>query len=350
MPKISEQVGRPQSSVCRKTIGRRTSEQKWSRGGVAIVECDRVTEGGASPAAPPPCARDVRCCDSAREGGRRPPSVATRRRLGRRPMTSWAHEGALVTCFGEQIAANERLRGEHERLKHEYEALLRRRQEDELAIADARSAEAQSAEIITSLQATIERYVAVGVLERALFDNCDATGAEGGGGEAAAAANANMQRLEHRLELKEAELAAAQNQLAGLSRARADAAELHVSLETERANARRAEQHARDHEAIAREYEQKLKGLRDALGKAEIDRQRKEAEFQRSLQDTSKKLRSQKALSDQLQRALQQERHEHHQPPPGSAAPIFRAQAPSMSVFSGAPGGRRAPGFAFGRI
>ena len=149
--------------------------------------------------------------------------------------------------------------------------------------------------------------------------------------------------LEQRLALKEGELMAALQQLAALSDARAELAELHASLDEQRAAVRRAQQQARDHEAIAGEYEKKLKGLRDALGKAELDRQRKESDHQRALLEASKKLRSQKQLSDSLQRALQYEQQQQQQAGPGIRG-VRAVGPPASGVF-----GRSGPSFSFGR-
>lgn len=69
----------------------------------------------------------------------------------------------------------------------------------------------------------------------------------------------------------------------------------------------------------------------------QVDRQRREADYQRELGSAAKKLRSQKALSDQLQRTLQQERTRSVGDAGGSAssAPNFdsrpwRPQAPNF--------------------
>mmetsp|Transcript_50339 Transcript_50339/g.100243 ORF Transcript_50339/g.100243 Transcript_50339/m.100243 type:complete len:130 (-) Transcript_50339:115-504(-) len=92
--------------------------------------------------------------------------------------------------------------------------------------------------------------------------------------------------------------------------------------------ARHAEQIRRDVDATAGEYDKKLKQLRDALGKAELDRQRREADFQRELGNAAKKLRSQKAVSDQLQRTLQQERQQRAG---ANLSPMADAGAPAPS-------------------
>lgn len=255
-------------------------------------------------------------------------------------------ETALVVSFKAQIESHEQLRADYDKLKGESAELMRRREEDERALDAAMHAERRDAELIASLRQTIERYVVVAALSIAEDAADEPMTGESGTVERTAAAHTLL--LEQRLEHKEAELTAARKQLAALSGAHAEIASLHASIDEHRVAARRAQQHARDHEAIAGEYEKKLKSLRDALGKAELDRQRKDAEHQRGLQEASKKLRSQKALSDQLQRSLQQERHEQQlQQQQGGRqnAQLFRPPAqPSVFGAQHRPG----PTFAFG--
>ena len=246
----------------------------------------------------------------------------------------------LILSFQQQLLANERLKAEHEKLKHEAKAHAQASQYDQAALADARRSETRSQEIIAALTEAIEQYAGAAAL-RCEDDGMGAK-ATGAPSEAGGQREALIE-LEQRLELKEGELMAARQHLAELSDARAELAELHASLDEQRAAVRRAQQQARDHEAIAGEYEKKLKGLRDALGKAELDRQRKESDHQRALLEASKKLRSQKQLSDSLQRALQYEQQQQQQAGPASRG--VRAVGPPASGVFGRPG----PSFSFGR-
>ena len=247
----------------------------------------------------------------------------------------------LILSFQQQLLANERLKAEHEKLKHEAKAHAQALQYDQAALADARRSETRSQEIIAALTEAIEQYAGAAAL-RCEDDGMGAK-ATGAPSEAGGQREALIE-LEQRLELKEGELMAARQHLAELSDARAELAELHASLDDQRVAVRRAQQQARDHEAIAGEYEKKLKGLRDALGKAELDRQRKESDHQRALLEASKKLRSQKQLSDSLQRALQYEQQQQQQPAGPGGRGVRAVLPPASGVF-----GRPGPSFSFGR-
>jgi hypothetical protein len=249
---------------------------------------------------------------------------------------------SLILSFQQQLLANERLKAEHEKLKHEAKAHAQALQYDQAALAEARRSETRSQEIIAALTEAIEQYAGAAALRCDVEDDGMGAKAACAPGEAGGQREA-MIELEQRLALKEGELMAALQQLTALSDARAELAELHASLDEQRAAVRRAQQQARDHEAIAGEYEKKLKGLRDALGKAELDRQRKESDHQRALLEASKKLRSQKQLSDSLQRALQYEQQQQQQAGPASRG--VRAVGPPASGVFGRPG----PSFSFGR-
>lgn len=216
-----------------------------------------------------------------------------------------------IDSFRLQIDEHERLRHAHERLRHEHEHAVRRASESEQALSEAALSEARSKELARSLQATVEKYVATCSL-RASVDESTSQGAQRP--PPPSSPNTLLERrvreLEQQLETKSAELGACRTHVGQLTKAQAQAAELHEQLDEERVARRRAEQVARDHEANAAEFEKVLKTLRDALGRSEVDRQRREAEFQKELGHAAKKLRAQKSLADQLQRTLQQERHE----------------------------------------
>ena len=95
---------------------------------------------------------------------------------------------------------------------------------------------------------------------------------------------------------------------ATVAEAERELANLQESLDVHQGMVRRAERQARDQVVIVSKYEKQMQVMRDALGKAEVDRQRTAAEHQRDLGAIAKKLRVQRGLADEAQRALQQER------------------------------------------
>mmetsp|Transcript_50339 Transcript_50339/g.100242 ORF Transcript_50339/g.100242 Transcript_50339/m.100242 type:complete len:146 (-) Transcript_50339:591-1028(-) len=114
---------------------------------------------------------------------------------------------SLVQCFRAQIESHERLRLEHDRLRQEHTAALKRAEEDKVALALAVSGEARSTALMTAMQDTVANYVATCSLRSTVEE-----AGEGAGRLAAAPEEssqfAKLLDLERRLQMKDAELMA----------------------------------------------------------------------------------------------------------------------------------------------
>ena len=197
-------------------------------------------------------------------------------------------------------------------------------------LADELAAARRAEEVAASQRATLREYASVRVLQHDSHDAMTASEREDAA-RREAAAEERERRLETHNAALEAELKVLSAQLVQAETRCRRATELEAERDAERAAARRAEHRALEQEALVREHSKRAAASREAYGRMEMQHQRRTEQMQAQLNTITKRLRTEKTLTGQLQaRAQEQLANAGVRPtaPAGEADPTTMSRPP----------------------
>ena len=210
------------------------------------------------------------------------------------------------SLFRTSISHWEALSREHAALRHEHDNALASASELRERVNQQDEREKQQDQLIAALRSTMQGYVDALAIKAAT----DEAGHDRGGASDSVrpSDDATLRELQdkQRLAQAEARVAGMEEQLQELQTLRARVVALEGERDTLQQRARDADHRAKEQEAMVQEYGRRSNATREAMGRAAMDHQRKEAESQARLNSLAEKLRQERGRYMQLQRHNQE--------------------------------------------